>query len=594
MKSRPMKNRLSQNTIPTISTLDELANFASYSLMDTLNCDADAKSNGADHEARQVFTGHFVPVKPTPIKEPEYVAHSKNFFHELGFADSMAKSVDFVRMFSGDISQLPKPMRKVGWASGYALSIFGTEYYQQCPFQTGNGYGDGRAVSVLEAIINGRRWEMQLKGGGRTPYCRGADGRAVLRSSVREFLAQEHMYALGVPTSRSLALYVSKTEKVQRPWYSEGAISKDPDIMISEPVAISTRVAPSFIRVGQIELFARRARKKEHPNAMEELEKIVLHLIDREYADVVDKNLSTAEKLVLLAREFRSRLTSLVANWIRVGYCQGNFNSDNCAAGGFTLDYGPFGFCDVFNPQYQPWTGGGLHFSFLNQPLAAERNFDMFCKSLQPLLALHQTSLKQLDKIRNGFTAVMQTKMEKMWTAKLGLGTFHAELFSELETLMVQTPVDYTIFFRELSKIPDDIGPLKNSFYSNLNQSIASIYPTYEINSKEMDRRWSEWLKKWKSLIASTSNTNLTPSSSLEEIAKQMKLVNPKYSLREWLLAPAYQQAVEGNYALIRELQAIMTDPYAEQSKEVEEKYYRLKPSEFFQVGGLSHMSCSS
>jgi len=364
--------------------------------------------------------------------------------------------------------------------------------------------------------------------------------------------------------------------------------------MISEPVAISTRVAPSFIRVGQIELFARRARKKEHPNAMEELEKIVLHLIDREYADVVDKNLSTAEKLVLLAREFRSRLTSLVANWIRVGYCQGNFNSDNCAAGGFTLDYGPFGFCDVFNPQYQPWTGGGLHFSFLNQPLAAERNFDMFCKSLQPLLALHQTSLKQLDKIRNGFTAVMQTKMEKMWTAKLGLGTFHAELFSELETLMVQTPVDYTIFFRELSKIPDDIGPLKNSFYSNLNQSIASIYPTYEINSKEMDRRWSEWLKKWKSLIASTSNTNLTPSSSLEEIAKQMKLVNPKYSLREWLLAPAYQQAVEGNYALIRELQAIMTDPYAEQSKEVEEKYYRLKPSEFFQVGGLSHMSCSS
>ena len=93
--------------------------------------------------------------------------------------------------------------------------------------------------------------------------------------------------------------------------------------------------------------------------------------------------------MILLAREFRSRLTSLVANWIRVGYCQGNFNGDNCAAGGFTLDYGPFGFIDMFDPKYQPWTGGGIHFSFLNQPQAAERNFRMFCKAIEPLLESH-------------------------------------------------------------------------------------------------------------------------------------------------------------------------------------------------------------
>ncbi|MBQ0785790.1 MAG: YdiU family protein, partial [Amphritea sp.] len=345
-----MKHRLPQENPPIVETLDDLAKLANYSLMDTLNADPDAKENGVDHAPRQVFTGHYVPVSPTPIKDPEYVAHSKSFFRELGFADSIAQSDDFVRMFSGDISQVPAPMRKVGWACGYALSIYGTEYYHQCPFQTGNGYGDGRAVSVLEAVINGKRWEMQLKGGGRTPYCRGADGRAVLRSSVREFLAQDHMYALGVPTSRSLSLYVSKTEKVQRPWYSEGSRSQDPDRMISEAVAISTRVAPSFIRVGQLELFGRRARKQEHPKALEELEKIVLHLIDREYSEVVDSNLNIAEKVVLLAGEFRSRLTSLVANWIRVGYCQGNFNGDNCAAGGFTLDYGPFGFCEMFDP----------------------------------------------------------------------------------------------------------------------------------------------------------------------------------------------------------------------------------------------------
>jgi uncharacterized protein YdiU (UPF0061 family) len=582
-----MINQLSQETSPTVATLDDLAKLANYSLMDTLNGDPDAKQNGIDYAPRQVFTGHYVPVKPTPIEDPEYVAHSKTFFSELGFADSMAQSADFVRMFSGDISQVPEPMRKVGWACGYALSIFGTEYTQQCPFGTGNGYGDGRAVSVLEAVIKGQRWEMQLKGGGRTPYCRGADGRAVLRSSVREFLAQEHMHALGVPTSRSLSLYVSKTETVKRPWYSQGSRSPDPDRLITEAVAISTRVAPSFIRVGQLELFGRRARKQEHPKALEELEQLMLHLVEREYADVIDQQLTSAEKVLLLAREFRSRLTSLVANWIRVGYCQGNFNSDNCAAGGFTLDYGPFGFCDVFNPQYQPWTGGGQHFAFLNQPVAAERNFLMFCTALSPLLASKPDDLEQLQQLVNGFSTEMQAQMEQMWAAKLGLSTFHPALFNELETLMVQTPVDYTIFFRELSALPSDIEPLKKSFYQDLQRAPEGL-----------DLRWSAWLTQWQSLVGSSTEAKTDAKTgqphTREEIARQMKLVNPKYSLREWLLVPAYSQASEGNYSLVRELQAVMTQPYAEQSQEVEDKYYRLKASEFFAVGGLSYLSCSS
>lgn len=577
---RPTKNVQdkfrNEVTTDTITTLDDLAKLANYSLIETLNCDPDATENGIDHEPRQVFTGHYVPVNPTPIADPEYVVHSKHFFRELGFADSMAKSTDFIQMFSGDTSHVPEPMRKVGWATGYALSIFGTEYVQQCPFQTGNGYGDGRAVSVLEAVIKDRRWEMQLKGGGRTPYCRGADGRAVLRSSVREFLAQEHMHSLGVPTSRSLSLYVSKTEKVKRPWYSEGSRSQDPDMLISEPVAISTRVAPSFIRVGQLELFGRRARENAHPQAMEELEKIVLHAIDREYGDIIDQKLSTAEKVVLLAREFRSRLTALVANWIRIGFCQGNFNSDNCAVGGFTLDYGPFGFCDVFNPNYQSWTGGGNHFAFMNQPVAALRNFHMFCISLRPILTPHQDQLLKLDEIQSGFSKVMQAQMERMWAAKLGLGTFNPALFSELETLMAQTPVDYTLFFRELSTVPEDITPLKKSFYKN---------------SEDMDKRWTKWLTNWKSLIGSA-----VVDSPLEHeaLSKQMKLVNPKYSLREWFVVPAYQKAAAGDYSLVRELQEVMTQPYAEQSKDVENKYYKLKPFEFFDVGGLSYYSCSS
>ncbi|GIT99729.1 hypothetical protein TSL6_02360 [Sulfurovum sp. TSL6] len=567
-----------------VETLYDLATMADYSLMDTLSSDPEATADGVDHAPRQVFSGHFVPVNPMPIKDPKYIAHSKNFFSELGFADSLATSEDFIRMFSGDSSRLPGPMRSFGWATGYALSIYGSEYYEQCPFQTGNGYGDGRAVSIFEGVINGQRWEMQLKGGGRTPYCRGADGRAVLRSSIREFLAQEHMHALGVPTSRSLSLYTSKTETVRRPWFTNGSYSRDPEVMIDEAVAITTRVAPSFIRVGQLELFGRRARKNEHPKAMEELEKIVLHLIDREYSDVIEEHLPTQEKVLLLAREFRKRLTSLVANWIRVGYCQGNFNSDNCAAGGFTLDYGPFGFIDMFDPRYQPWTGGGVHFSFLNQPQAAERNFHMFCLALKPLLESSKNALSQLDEIKNDFPKVMQEELQKMWSAKLGLSTFDAVLFKELITLMIETSVDYTIFFRELSKIPEDISPLIKSFYGD------------SILNEKILKSWSAWLEKWKSLIhtANPADINANSAESCKKLSKQMKAINPKYTLREWFLVPAYQQATNGDYTLIKELQEVMTSPYDEQSKEIEEKYHREKPSELFEIAGISHVTCSS
>lgn len=572
------------NTSVRVETLSDLAAFVDYSLMDRLNPDPEATSDGVDHAPRQVFSGHFVPVNPTPIDEPVYIAHSENFFHELGFSDALATSEDFMRIFSGDTSELPEPMRRFGWATGYALSIYGSEYYEQCPFRTGNGYGDGRAISVFEGVINGQRWEMQLKGGGRTPYCRGADGRAVLRSSIREFLAQEHMHALGVPTSRSLTLYTSNTETVKRPWFTNGSYSRDPEVMIDEAVAITTRVAPSFLRVGQLELFGRRARKNEHPKAIEELEQIVLHLIDREYSDLIDISLPIQEKVLLLAREFRSRLISLVANWIRVGYCQGNFNSDNCAAGGFTLDYGPFGFIDMFDPRYQPWTGGGVHFSFLNQPQAAERNFHMFCLALKPLLASDKDALSQLDEIEEGFPKVMQEQMIKMWASKLGLKTLNAPLFNRLVTLMIETSVDYTIFFRELSTVPEDIAPLTKSFYGD------SVYNEKILTS------WSEWLEQWRSLIHTTNpaDINATSDESREKLSKQMKAVNPKYTLREWFLVPAYQQAANGDYRLVKELQEVMTNPYAEQSKAMEEKYYRAKPSAFFDIAGISHVSCSS
>ena len=557
--------------MPTTTSFAEFSQQADYSLLQTLRADPQASSDGDDHEPRQVYSGHYVPVTPTAIPEPEYLAHSSELFKELGLSDALAQDAQFQRLFSGDSRVATGAMRPYGWATGYALSIYGTEYIQQCPFGTGNGYGDGRAISIFEGVFKGKRWEMQLKGGGPTPYCRGADGRAVLRSSVREFLAQELMHALGVPTSRSLTLYMSRAENVRRPWYSENSRSFDPDIYVDNPAAISTRVAPSFLRVGQLELFARRARSNAHPEAMNELRMIVEHLIERNYQSEIDPTLPFANQVVELARLFRGRLTALVANWLRVGYCQGNFNSDNCAAGGFTLDYGPFGFCELFDLRFQPWTGGGEHFCFFNQPSAAEANYQMFWKALRPLLADNTTAEAELDAVRDGFGDAMAEAINGMWASKLGLSTPAPELAQELLGLMLASKLDYTIFFRQLSEIPTTIEPLKASFYAG--------------STEELDGKWSSWLQRWRELLESQGN--------LDGASAAMKRANPAITWREWLVAPAYEQAREGDTTLIKELQQVFSTPYQAPPAELA-RYDQLKPREFFNAGGVSHYSCSS
>jgi uncharacterized protein YdiU (UPF0061 family) len=229
----------------------------------------------------------------------------------------------------------------------------------------------------------------------------------------------------------------------------------------------------------------------------------------------------------------------------------------------------------MFDPKYQSWTGGGMHFSFFNQPVAAFKNFKSFCSALKPLLSSNTLALEELEKIEYNFPNIMQEKMEDMWACKLGLDKFDVELFEELIFLMIETKVDYTIFFRELSNIPDDVSKLEKSFYGSLKDENIKL-------------RWNSWLEIWKSLI------NANDEESMQKLTNQMKLTNPKYTLREWHLVWAYQEAENGNYKPVRELQEIMTNPYEEQTKEIEEKYYIKKPSDFFGIAGISHVSCSS
>jgi len=564
------KNSLQDNLL--IKTFEEFVNNIDYSFMDNLKEDPEATQDGNDFIPRQVFSGHYVPVKPTPLSSPEYVAHSKNLFTELGISNLLLEDKDFKKLFSGDLSSFKKPMRNFGWATGYALSIYGREYNQQCPFKTGNGYGDGRAISVFEGLFKGKRFEMQLKGSGPTPYCRGGDGRAVLRSSVREFLAQELMHSLGIPTTRSLTLYLSKTDKIIRPWYKENSKEIEPEVLVENQAAISTRVAPSFLRIGQIELFARRVKNNSHNEALSELKMIIKRLIIVNYKNDIDINLPFREQIINLAFLYRERLISLVVNWIRVGYCQGNFNSDNCALGGYTLDYGPFGFCELFDPNFQPWTGGGNHFSFLNQPAAAEINFNMFIKSLKPALENEGDLLERLDIIQQDFKISMQEKIKIMWMKKIGLKEYDESLLNNLFQLMIITKVDYTKFFRLLSDIPKEISSLKKSFYQDC--------------SIEIDSLWNNWLKAWYKSLKQVNDIN--------KISSDMKKVNPRYTWREWLISFAYKAAERGDFSLIKELQVVFDNPYEDLSIDLQNKYDLIRPLKFFNKGGISHYSCSS
>jgi uncharacterized protein YdiU (UPF0061 family) len=344
----------------------------------SLEADPEQAAHAPNHSPREVSSGHFVLVRPTPLSKPRLVTYSPEVCTTLlGLDESECRSALFVKLFSGGDVEDEIPGFNQQWATPYALSIYGQEIKPDGAGPRGYGYGDGRAISIGEVRIEGvgtddeeecqawahagecaknsefmlascrkscnvstgsTPWELQLKGSGKTPFCRGSDGRAVLRSSLREFVASETMAALGVPTTRALSLVVSADERVQRAWYTNksaaiaiGAIKRDKhggDVVRAERVAITTRVARSFLRVGQFELYGRRASRRE-PDGLRQLEQLARHALRREYPEVLGPATCTRAAgtplqvlLLEMARKASARFARLSADWIRVGYTQ--------------------------------------------------------------------------------------------------------------------------------------------------------------------------------------------------------------------------------------------------------------------------------
>ena len=554
--------------------------------------DPESSDGYPNRVTRPVKAGHFVRVAPTPLLKPYVVAVSNSMLQNLNIptTNSVISSDEFVDLFSGNVEHF-KDIK--AWCTPYAVSVYGHPIMEPDQFR-GYGYGDGRACSIGEVLgADGKRWEIQLKGSGQTPFSRQSDGRAVLRSSIREFLASEAMASLGVPTTRGVALVASKVETVPRAWYSEGANNQQynfpPNHMIDEKCAIACRAAPSFIRVGHLELFSRRARRGDEA-AQDHLRLLINHAIDREFSEINRGTDDFEERLLQLLLAFADRQARTAIEWIRVGYVQGNMNSDNCLLSGRTMDYGPFGFMENYHPLWNPFTSDPERkFGFERQVTAAQVNLG----TLADTLSIFFSTKENLDRARKivaeDYPKILANYRSEMRRKKLGLREWNESLDESLwkPIYEVLVGVDYTIFFRQLSNSNLDPKIMREADNQDI---LRPVLPAiYDVDSIPDEKKFAiaSWIRKW---LLELDRQESNREGSMIERESLMKNANPKYIPREWMLKEAYDAAESGNLALVHNLQELFASPYDEHVK-FEREYYRLTPKKYRRKGGVSFYS---
>ncbi|GBG31924.1 Selenoprotein O [Hondaea fermentalgiana] len=563
------------------------------SLLRDLDADPRERELFPNRESRPVEKGHYVRIEPTPLHQPYRIAISKDMSERLGLSQEMIDSEDFLDLFSADTKGVDS------WCTPYAVSVFGQPIESPDPFN-GKGYGDGRACSIGEYVgADGARWELQLKGCGPTPFARNFDGRAVLRSSVREFLVSEAMHHLGVPTTRAVSLVASEVETVPRAWYRDTVPASNydfpPDTMRKERCAITCRAASSFLRVGQAELYMRRLARGEE-GAKEGLEKFLKHCIRIEFPNLVPRIKSGwPEVLVDMLAVLARRQAHLATAWNRVGYVQGNMNSDNCLLSGLTMDYGPFGFIESYHPLWTPFTSDpDRKFGFERQRVAAQVNVATFAQAITPLLEEGDPDVLARAKeiVRDGYPAMLAEERNAMIRAKLGLSasarpgddeeSLEKDLWQPLYPALIN--MDYTIFFRELSNVTNDVISRQNApdLVAMLEERAA-----YEPLDAEQRKALENWATQWLVLVHADIDM------SEEKRLATMRANNPKYVPREWMLKEAYEAAENKDYGPFRTMQKLFETPYDEHP-DLEAAYYRRVPESHRRKPGVAFFSCSS
>jgi uncharacterized protein YdiU (UPF0061 family) len=491
------------------------------------------------------------------------VAYSSEMADELGLSSQDCTSDLFLQVFSGnEVLEGMDP-----FAMCYGGHQFGNWAGQ---------LGDGRAINLAEVAGNdGRRWTLQLKGAGPTPYSRTADGLAVLRSSVREFLCSEAMFHLGVPTTRALSLVLTGQDVVRDMFY-DGNPQR-------EPGAVVCRVAPSFTRFGNFEILA--ARQDD-----DLLRQLTNFTIEHDFPEFWLERTAEANAPGFYADWFAEvcrRTATLMVHWMRVGFVHGVMNTDNMSILGLTIDYGPYGWLEDYDPVWTPNTtdAHGRRYAFGQQPQIAMWNLVRLANALWPLVQQKEPLQNALQE----YTAAYQSQFESMMSAKLGLVHYDEALVEGLFRLMGSLETDYTLFFRSLSAwqlsalsedgldwpvdangVPENLKPA----YYNLGQW-----------SQTIAQRTRDWLNQY---LAKLRRDSQSPAARVES----MNRVNPKFVLRNYLAQLAIDAAAQGDFTKIERLLKVLRNPYSEQP--AHEDLSEKRPEWARQRAGCSMLSCSS
>lgn len=502
-------------------------------------------------QRRQVHGACYSFVDPTQVPKPILVAHAREVAELLGFSEDLCRSPEFAQVMAGN--------RLLEGMQPYAMCYGGHQFGNWA-----GQLGDGRAINLGEVVNDaGQRWTLQLKGSGPTPYSRSADGRAVLRSSVREFLCSEAMFHLGVPTTRALSL-VTTGESIVRDMFYDGNAKP-------EPGAVVCRVAPSFVRFGNFQIFASRGE-------VEPLRALLDYTIETDFPDLGEPSVSTYVRWF----EEVCRLTALmIVHWMRVGFVHGVMNTDNLSVLGLTIDYGPYGWLDNYDPNWTPNTtdAQGKRYRFAHQPQIAMWNLAQLGNALVPLVE----DVNLLQEALQVYAKTFETQWDNMMAAKLGLDSYNSKtdepLVSDLQRVLQMGETDMTIFYRRLSR-------LSSSRDQAMDERMEILRPSFyvEPSSDHVDQL-SDWLARYCKRLGEGASDD-------QSRRKKMNRVNPKYVLRNYLAQLAIDKAETGDYSLIEELMEVMRHPYDTQPQK--ERFAALRPDWARSRPGCSMLSCSS
>lgn len=521
----------------------------------TAELPADPHPSNVPHQAPGAL---FTRVDPTPTTGPEVIAVADEVAEMLGLTSEQVQSNEFRDMVSGNLV-LPG---MDSFAMRYGGHQFGNWAGQ---------LGDGRAINLGELVIgDGSRQMLQLKGAGRTSYSRTADGLAVLRSSIREFLCSEAMFHLGVPTTRALSLSLTG-DQVMRDMLYDG----HPAL---EPGAVVCRVAPNFIRFGSFELPASMGE-------YDELRALANFTIREYYPELWPENDEpTPETYTAFYAEVVRLTAEMIVHWQRVGFVHGVMNTDNLSILGQTIDYGPYGWLEDYDPDWTPNTTDrhGKRYRFGNQPGIGQWNLAQLGNALYPLVEDADALQHAID----GYVTHFRSRHQDMMQSKLGLAEWDTDrdepLMVDMLDLLQDAETDMTLFYRGLAEVSTDeatsaddrFAPLRNAFY----------VPDEQLTD-ELRSRWDTWLDNYAAVVRSEGTSDAARRVAMNE-------VNPLYVMRNYLAQIAIDKSEAGDHSGVTELLELVRNPYEEQPGK--ESFAEKRPDWARTRVGCSMLSCSS